>query len=219
MKTEHWVGRTPDLMRSIRQGRYFVPSQQRDWSWSQNQVLDFADSLLRGWPIGNFIFARCGETSATPLTEYKSVTPAEQYVILDGRHRMESLYRLAESQEPLTTQGLIGQDPAWESLPTPVVADIFGALLHGTNPMRTYMARIQACAVDKVSYKSLTEDELDLISVVDAAANRVRDVQHTVMVLHGPPSEYAKVLRRYATAGSPWTAKQLKELEQYETIE
>lgn len=38
-----------------------LPSIQRGFVWKPKQVEDLWDSLLRGYPVGSFLFSRAGE--------------------------------------------------------------------------------------------------------------------------------------------------------------
>jgi hypothetical protein len=76
-----------------------LPMFQREFVWDKEQSAKLIDSILKGFPIGTFIFWRTNEE----LRSYKEVgnhrlpeTPKGDYVqyILDGQQRITSLYAI-----------------------------------------------------------------------------------------------------------------------------
>lgn len=56
---------------------YLIPSIQREFVWDKNQILDLFDSVLRGYPIGSFLFWRVSGEYAKTRIKYKFV---ENYI-------------------------------------------------------------------------------------------------------------------------------------------
>jgi uncharacterized protein with ParB-like and HNH nuclease domain len=52
---------------------YLIPAIQREFVWEKNQILDLFDSVLRGYPIGSFLFWRVSGEYAESRIKYKFV--------------------------------------------------------------------------------------------------------------------------------------------------
>ncbi|QTO93491.1 DUF262 domain-containing protein [Helicobacter pylori] len=105
-------------------GRYFLPDIQREYVWLQNadekKIEQLFDSILRGYPIGSFLFwklpkediAKSDEQDSDKLNFqlYQFITNYDErkshnekirieqikrddlYIVLDGQQRLTSLY-------------------------------------------------------------------------------------------------------------------------------
>lgn len=87
------------LFVEIDTGKIKLPMFQREFVWEKEQSAKLIDSILKGFPIGTFIFWKTKEE----LRSYKEVgnhklpeTPKGDYVqyILDGQQRITSLYAI-----------------------------------------------------------------------------------------------------------------------------
>lgn len=87
------------LFVEIDTGQIKLPMFQREFVWEKEQSAKLIDSILKGFPIGTFIFWKTKEE----LRSYKEVgnhklpdTPDGDYVqyILDGQQRITSLYAI-----------------------------------------------------------------------------------------------------------------------------
>jgi hypothetical protein len=86
-----------DLISEIKKGQIKVPKFQRNFVWSLEKTAKLLDSILKGYPIGTFIFWETNER----LNDIKNIGNLElppapddvkvQYV-LDGQQRITSLY-------------------------------------------------------------------------------------------------------------------------------
>ena len=86
-----------DLLEVVRAGQIRLPEFQRLFRWGADDVLQLFDSILRGFPIGTFLFWK-GPTSAALKgrgLEAGSASPAVRHSellwILDGQQRLTSL--------------------------------------------------------------------------------------------------------------------------------
>ncbi|WP_081422752.1 DUF262 domain-containing protein [Halobacterium salinarum] len=52
---------------------YLMPAIQREFVWDKNQILDLFDSVLRGYPIGSFLFWRVKGDYAKDRIKYEFV--------------------------------------------------------------------------------------------------------------------------------------------------
>jgi hypothetical protein len=87
------------LFVEIDTGQIKLPMFQREFVWEKEQTAKLIDSILKGFPIGTFIFWKTREE----LRSYKEVgnhklpvTPDGDYVqyVLDGQQRITSLYAI-----------------------------------------------------------------------------------------------------------------------------
>lgn len=87
------------LFLEIDQGRTKLPLFQREFVWDKEQSAKLVDSILKGYPIGTFIFWKTKEE----LKSYKNIgnfklpeTPKGDFVeyVLDGQQRITSLYAI-----------------------------------------------------------------------------------------------------------------------------
>ena len=99
-----------ELVDGIESRKYFLPSIQREFVWGTERIEKLFDSLMKGFPIGSFLFWEIPVEKSTDFTFYEfirnyhqrdqkhnpianlkgNVTPFQ--AILDGQQRMTSLY-------------------------------------------------------------------------------------------------------------------------------
>src|SRR3989304_5070946 len=100
-----------DILDDINE-RYFLPHIQRPFVWKEDQILKLFDSLLRGYPIGSFLF---WTTDNTGIRRRKFIqnfykkysedfnveklgledvdsTKKDITLVLDGQQRLQSLF-------------------------------------------------------------------------------------------------------------------------------
>ena len=85
------------LINDIEKGRIKIPQFQRDFVWSVEKSANLIDSIVKGYPIGTFIFWKTKER----LRAVRNIggfdlptSPAGDYVnfVLDGQQRLTSLF-------------------------------------------------------------------------------------------------------------------------------
>ena len=86
-----------DLISGIETGQIKIPQFQRKFVWSVKQSAELLDSIIKGYPIGIFIYWRTNERlrSIRNLGNIKLPEPIEgEYIdyILDGQQRLTSLF-------------------------------------------------------------------------------------------------------------------------------
>lgn len=100
-----------DAMREINARRFLLPAIQRKFVWDREQIEGLFDSILRGYPIGTFLFWKIDEEKRDEYTFYQFIqhyherdsarntlapSPAvgNQTLIgiLDGQQRLTSMY-------------------------------------------------------------------------------------------------------------------------------
>ena len=93
--------RFADLFSDISRGRIQIPQFQRNFVWSKEQTADLIDSIVKGFPIGTFIFWKTMETlGCVRKIGNGALPPAPQgeviSYVLDGQQRILSLYLVRE---------------------------------------------------------------------------------------------------------------------------
>ncbi len=97
-----------EVMNNIKDQEYILPDIQRGYVWKTEQIENLFDSLLRGYPIGSFLF---WNVKANKIKEYNFYNFVRDYhpkqinsskltpsgskgfiAILDGQQRLTSLY-------------------------------------------------------------------------------------------------------------------------------
>lgn len=83
-----------EIYEKIRSGKYAIPVFQRDFVWKESQIIDFFDSIWRGYPIGSIILWQ--PDSEMPikniLTDEISNVIQPEYFVLDGRQRLTAFF-------------------------------------------------------------------------------------------------------------------------------
>ena len=86
-----------NLVAEIDKGQIKIPQFQRDFVWSMQKSAALIDSILKGYPIGTFIFWRTKERlrSIRNIGDYSlpNIDESESLLyVLDGQQRLTSLY-------------------------------------------------------------------------------------------------------------------------------
>jgi len=83
------IGQEPigRLIEGVVNGKYDIPEFQREFVWTKNQVANFLDSLIKGYPIGSILIWDLSEyTQGKHVYENKS-----KEWIIDGQQRLVAL--------------------------------------------------------------------------------------------------------------------------------
>ena len=98
-----------DALTRIHDRDYALPAIQREFVWSQDQICALFDSLMRGYPIGAFLFWEVQEESVSQYNWYEFITHYHQRdnphcheltmadrsrgvtAVLDGQQRLTAL--------------------------------------------------------------------------------------------------------------------------------
>lgn len=101
-----------DTLELITTGQMYLPAIQRKYVWSENQIVKLMDSIMRGYPIGTFLFwnisGRAINEKKYSLYEFireyherdrynnphapNPITKERIIAVLDGQQRLTSLY-------------------------------------------------------------------------------------------------------------------------------
>lgn len=85
------------LVGAIEQGQIKIPQFQRDFVWTMQKSAGLIDSVIKGYPIGTFIFWRTKERLRSVKNIGKQVLPEPEQgefvdYVLDGQQRLTSLF-------------------------------------------------------------------------------------------------------------------------------
>lgn len=95
-------------LNDIEQKNWVLPAIQREFVWKPDQITDFFDSLMRGFPFGTFLFWKIGpervgdwkfydfirdyhERSGRHCPEHGPISNREIIAVLDGQQRLTAL--------------------------------------------------------------------------------------------------------------------------------
>jgi uncharacterized protein with ParB-like and HNH nuclease domain len=98
-----------DTIHRIHSREYLLPGIQREFVWEPDQICRLFDSLVRGYPIGSFLFWRVTEEHKTDYRFYEFLGDYHEHnsrhnpkatllpaggltAVLDGQQRLTSLY-------------------------------------------------------------------------------------------------------------------------------
>jgi Protein of unknown function DUF262 len=99
-----------EALRRLDQGLYVLPAVQREFVWAERKIIALFDSLMRGYPIGTFLFWHVTDDTVADHAFYgflKHYDPRgsgkycprlgalansdDRYAVLDGQQRLTSL--------------------------------------------------------------------------------------------------------------------------------
>ena len=98
-----------EVINDIHSKKYLLPSIQREFVWSQDQITMLFDSLMRDYPINSFLFWKVPKEKASEFKFYEFLRDYHQkdnrhnpkaningsediMAVLDGQQRLTSLY-------------------------------------------------------------------------------------------------------------------------------
>lgn len=92
------------LNNELEQGGFWLPNIQRDFVWSEEQIVRLFDSLMREYPIGTLMIwktnqrIKCRRFVSTYrqdinlLSTYETPNEKQKLLVLDGQQRLQSMY-------------------------------------------------------------------------------------------------------------------------------
>lgn len=88
----------------IEQGGFWLPNIQRNFVWSEAQIIKLFDSIMREYPIGTLMiwktdqkvkirsFITIFKSEMSVLNNYQPINKKQKLLVLDGQQRLQSLY-------------------------------------------------------------------------------------------------------------------------------
>jgi uncharacterized protein with ParB-like and HNH nuclease domain len=62
-----------EVLQHVEHRDYVLPSIQREFVWKPDQIIDLLDSLMRGYPVGSFLFWKVNAGNSTRFRFYDFV--------------------------------------------------------------------------------------------------------------------------------------------------
>ncbi|MCH5312359.1 MAG: DUF262 domain-containing protein [Prevotella sp.] len=89
-----------EIYKKVEAGKYGIPSFQRDFVWTSSKIVDFFDSIWKGYPIGAVILWKPDSDLPTKdiLTDERQDNTPPEYYVLDGRQRLTSFYGCVQNK-------------------------------------------------------------------------------------------------------------------------
>lgn len=121
LKIDTRVRSLKNYLEEFEQGAFQIPSFQRDFLWTQDDIKQLFDSIKNNYPIGSILFWKPSE-NATSWNEKSSIGPyqignkniKEPIYILDGFQRLSSLFGCMTNPHKYNTENLKLDKLEWE---------------------------------------------------------------------------------------------------------
>lgn len=99
----------PHLLADIERGEIKIPKFQREFVWDINKSAKLIDSIIKGYPIGSFIFWKTNDTLRSVRGigrhEFPARTGETVNYVLDGQQRLTSIYCCLTGAEVIREDG------------------------------------------------------------------------------------------------------------------
>jgi hypothetical protein len=121
LKIDTRVRSLKNYLEEFEQGAFQIPSFQRDFLWSQDDIKQLFDSIKNNYPIGSILFWKPLENASAWIDESKigpykidvSSTKDPIY-ILDGYQRLSSLFGCLTNPKKYNIENIILNKTEWE---------------------------------------------------------------------------------------------------------
>lgn len=196
------------LFLEIDSGQIKLPMFQRDFVWDKEQSAKLIDSILKGFPIGTFIFWKTRDE----LRSYRDIgnhklpdTPKGDYAqyVLDGQQRITSLYAIRKGIR-LTRDGkVVDYKDIYINLDFDPESDEQRAVAN-KEENKDYVS-VHDVLTQKLSgfYKTLSPEKAEL---VEEFKNKLTTYNFSTITIKDYPIEIAcEVFSRINTGGKPLT--------------
>ncbi len=202
------------IIEKISSGEIRIPSFQRGFVWSADDIAFFMDSLYRGYPVGAVLLWRTREKliNERNLGRYTLPEPAKDYpvdYVLDGQQRLTSIFSVFQTElEP-------NEDNNWK--------DIYYLIGNDATPQDVKFAPLSPEEVDpkkhfpiktlfeSVAYRKATESLSDEEKIeIDKLQETFKEISIPVQLMEtDDKSIVAIVFERINRAGVPLNSFQL----------
>jgi hypothetical protein len=121
LKIDTRVRSLKNYLEEFEQGAFQIPSFQRDFLWSQDDIKQLFDSIKNNYPIGSILFWKPLENASAWMEESK-IGPykievnstKEPIYILDGYQRLSSLFGCLTNPKKYNIENIILNEIEWE---------------------------------------------------------------------------------------------------------
>lgn len=76
-----------EIVENLHRKKYLLPAIQREFVWNEDQITRLFDSLMRGYPIGSFLF---WEVEKENVNEFQFYEFLRNYHIRDNKHNQKA---------------------------------------------------------------------------------------------------------------------------------
>lgn len=219
MQPENQSKKYDALFVEIDKGDIKLPMFQREFVWEKEQTAKLIDSIIKGFPIGTFIFWKTREE----LRSYKDIgnhtlpeTPKGDYAqyILDGQQRITSLYAIRKGIRITKDGKVIDYQDIFINLDYDAASDE------------------QICVVEKVEGKRyisvhrllnspftslMREFEADTLDKIESFKNKLTNYDFSTITIKDYPIEIAcEVFSRINTGGKSLTVFEIMVAKTYD---
>jgi hypothetical protein len=197
------------LIAEIEKGQIKIPQFQREFVWTVQKSASLLDSIVKGYPIGTFIFWRTTDRlrSVRNIGAQKLPEPAKGEAIdyvLDGQQRLTSIYACLkgatiERAESSQTDDFskIYIDLEAEDHDAIVVVDI------AKKPVKAFISVLDLLTGDFQVLASFPEKYHDKLK---AYKNRIESYQYSIIQIKNAPIDIAtEIFTRINVGGKPLT--------------
>ncbi len=121
LKIDTRVRSLKNYLEEFEQGAFQIPSFQRDFLWSQDDIKQLFDSIKNNYPIGSILFWKPLENASAWMEEskigpYKIVVNSlrEPIYILDGYQRLSSLFGCLTNPKKYNNENIALSESEWK---------------------------------------------------------------------------------------------------------
>ncbi len=121
LKIDTRVRSLKNYLEEFEQGAFQIPSFQRDFLWSQDDIKQLFDSIKNNYPIGSILFWKPLENASAWIEEskigpYKIAVNSsrEPIYILDGYQRLSSLFGCLTNPKKYNNDNIVLNESEWK---------------------------------------------------------------------------------------------------------
>ena len=121
LKIDTRVRSLKNYLEEFEQGVFQIPSFQRDFLWTQDDIKQLFDSIKNNYPIGSILFWKPSENASSWIGENKvgpftidNQTDKDPIYILDGFQRLSSLFGCLTNPQKFNNEKLTIDRKSWE---------------------------------------------------------------------------------------------------------
>lgn len=207
-----------DLISYIRKGYIKIPKFQRDFVWGIEDTAELLDSIIKGYPIGTFIFWKTRER----LRSIKNIGNADlpstpegdsvQYV-LDGQQRLASLFVVLEGLQVNKENKIVNYKEIYVDLGKDI--DNEDQIITPEKPVNSKSITVYDLLSNKISY--LAKNYPDFIDKIQDYRDRFTTYDFSTIVISDYPIEAAvEIFTRINTTGTELTLFEIMSAKTYD---
>ncbi len=181
------------LLNDIDKGLVKIPQFQRDFVWPREKSAALIDSILRGYPIGTFIFWRTREQLRTVRNIGSAKlpdTPPGDYAnqVLDGQQRLTSLFAAIRG---LTVERDEGKAENFANLYINLDADEDEPLVFADDDAPDLMSHLRVVDLVGGNLKFFSKYDEKYHDLIDSLKGRLKSYLFSIIVVNDAPIEVA----------------------------